>query len=337
MILNSDATARTKKSLQNQNYYLAHREAQLKKAKERRALERRILKKASTKSNLIQRFFVWTRKLPKRLSLNQILLGALVLLFSFFLTNESLIFFKQLDPNGTHPLIKALISEVVVILFASLQMKQRITKLLQIFVLITMTGYALSASVGRVFLDASNQVTKVTLTEQTISNLETEMNQLNQLQSQYLEKGWISAAKKQANLIAEVSSRLESTRSQLATLSDPSIVKANAVSQLVFRILVLIANMTCVHLLAASFRSSGVRIHLKSENRQKKPKKGDFSVSEISVNPPERPDRSQEISSYVSPHRLHPVKPPRTQGLSLIETPLPTVIKLVERTRSTLS
>ena len=232
-------TAKEKQEYNRKNY-LARRDEILARAKVRAQAEK--ITKPLTSNSRPTKYLDETDCSKKALWL----LRALIVMMTLFLMRESYGYFVEADG---HPLIscfKAIMMEGLVLLLSYLPLQRTVrSDFGQRVLLISICMFNIWAMSGSFLIAGFKHQHEVGTREKVIQGLEMEIRQKEILRDQYFGKGWIGVARqyeKTADSLREKSNRM---RHDILKLGDSEALLISLVIAIVFRILILLANIWC--------------------------------------------------------------------------------------------
>lgn len=186
-----------------------------------------------------------------------LVLAVLITTITTFLIQEAAAFYLDAQEGQVPAYLKAGIVEGIAILFSFTQSKSSLLRWGQKLVVILLCAFTLWVMSGKLVKTAVNDTSRVHITRQTLKQLESELIQKEQLRNQYLNKGWLGMTRRYEKGLDQLRRQIHATRQELATLQAPQIV-LNSVSILIaFRLILVIANLICVHRIVEHFSELG--------------------------------------------------------------------------------
>lgn len=174
----------------------------------------------------------------------------LVCMMTSYLIVEGAKFYLDTFESPLAAYFKAGMVEVIAILFSFSRGKSAFLRCSQRIVVVLLCSLTLWTVSGRLVRNASQDISKARLTAQMLEELEGERTQKEALWKQFVERQWLGVARRYEKGIDEVREKLDSARRESSTLQAPNVILNSLGILIVFRFLILVANLICFHLLA---------------------------------------------------------------------------------------
>jgi hypothetical protein len=186
----------------------------------------------------------------------------LVAIMTYFLVAESAKFYLQASERPTAAYLKAGMVEAIAIVFSFSGGGGSLLRWLQKLLVGLLCGLTLLTMSGPLVRSAVQEVIKVQSASRAIGALNIEITQKELLQKEYVNKGWLGAARRYEKGIDQVRRQLAIQRQSLTTLEVPGVTLNGLGILVAFRLLIVVANLIAVHRLAnvIHFRNPSHRI-----------------------------------------------------------------------------
>lgn len=232
---------------------------------------REVTKKKTTDPNSVavspRRFFnLQTLKI-----LELIILSFLATFMTIALVKEAASFYLASQDSVLYSYFKAGIIETVAIIFSFARSKHWILKWVQRITMLMVCGFTLYLMSGNAIKTASQDTMKVEALRQTLQQLETELQQKEQLRNEYFRRSRLTMTRRYEKLLDQTREKLNAIRQELCTAQAPTVIAQNLRIVIIFRVLLVIANLVCMHRIVELIAS-------KTEKGVKKRQKRNLSV-----------------------------------------------------------
>jgi hypothetical protein len=174
------------------------------------------------------------------------ILAVLIVVMTRFVITETTKFFEDSGFGGETSRTLGAIWEVLSLVFTYFTARTRILNFGRKVLVIALCLFNICIVSGKQFSNSSNQHFLAITAQTTIAETEREIKLKENLRSQYLEKSWLSAARKFDQSIDVLHQKLQTQRDLLKQAGDPTIIVSNMWIQVVSRILLMLANLWCV-------------------------------------------------------------------------------------------
>jgi hypothetical protein len=176
-------------------------------------------------------------------------LGALVILclcLTLFLMGETIRFFSEMEGWGANAFLKGFLCEGIVVAFSLFKFRDFFSRCMQHVVLIGMCLYSLWAISSGVIVKAHQEYREYNATRQMITDLEVQIREKDAMTEKYLARDWISAAKSSQNSSDVLKRQLLDLRNRSADVRPPQLILNSVLNSVLFRLIVMMANILCV-------------------------------------------------------------------------------------------
>ncbi len=253
---------REKKKKSNNVYYLSHCDELKAKARTRyhqkkqkpnlaQVIPLRRARKPRKAFMLISQMRIYVHKLKS--ILEPLLLGSLVVVLTWYLVGETSRYLATQDTQD-YALLKAWLGEILIIALSWVQVHERKLKISRATLLALLLAYNTWAIVGGVWCDNTARVVRSNVSQQAVSELETQIAQKEVLRVKYSDRDMITLSRKYEREMIDLRAELKTARADM--LKNPSDgLKVNLFMFGIFRLLV----MFCNSFLIASFSAKKER------------------------------------------------------------------------------
>ena len=187
------------------------------------------------------------------------ILIALTVLMTQYLVKESARFYLEGNESLISAYLKATMVEGIAILFSFSRGKRRSLRIAQRGVMVLLCGLTLFTMSGSVVRTAVQDTTKYRTMTQSIKDLETEQAQKEQLREKFMNREWIGATRRIDKDLAQIRRRLEGIREGRLLAQAPDVITNGLIILIIFRFLVVAANLICIHLVVEILNNGAAR------------------------------------------------------------------------------
>lgn len=183
----------------------------------------------------------------------------LSIIMTQYLIRESAVFYLEAKESLLSAYSKALMVEGTGILFSFSRGNGFILRWSQKFVMILLCGLTLFTMSGKLFRSATHDSVSYRLTAQMIKDLEVEQTQKDQLRLKFINREWIGAARNYDKDLVQVRQSLVEARKKLEQMESPDVTMSGLGILIIFRLLVVAANLICIHRVVELFTNETPR------------------------------------------------------------------------------
>lgn len=198
--------------------------------------------------------------------LELIILAFLVTFMTIALVKEAASFYLAEQDGALYAYFKAGIIETIAIIFSFARSKHWILKWIQRITMVLFCGFTLYLMSGSAIKTASHDTMKVEVLRQTLHQLETELKQKEQLRNEYFRRERLTMTRRYEKILDQTREKLNTVRQELCTAQAPAVIAQNLRIVIIFRVLLVIANLVCIHRIVELIVS---KIEKGSEKRKK--------------------------------------------------------------------
>ena len=186
-------------------------------------------------------------------------LSAMSLFMTCYLIRESAAFYLEALEPPTIAFLKAGMIESTSILFSFSRGKSWILRWSQPILVVLLSGLTLWTMSGRLVKSAVQDSGHTKTVMRVIADLEGEVAQKEKLHELMIKREWIGSARKHEKGLDEIRGRLVAARQELAKLQAPTVIMNGLGILIAFRLLLVIANLICIHRVVEYFSIESVR------------------------------------------------------------------------------
>lgn len=172
----------------------------------------------------------------------------LSILMTQYLVREAAEFYIDGHEGVVSAYLKAAMVEGIAILFSFSRGKGRILQWAQRVVMVLLCGLTLWTMSGKVVRSAVADTSKFRTMTQSIRDLESELRQKEHLREKLMKHDWIGATRRSDKELTSLRLRLSEMRQILASSQSPHVVMNGLGILIAFRLLIVAANLICIHL-----------------------------------------------------------------------------------------
>lgn len=171
----------------------------------------------------------------------------LVAAMTWYLVHESASFYLDEHESVFSAYLKAGMIEGIAIFFSFSKSTGKFLNRVQRFVVVFLCGLTLLTMAGRLVKNAVQGTSQFYSVKKQIEALEKERQQKESLQQQMIQRGWIGAARRYEKGLDELRLKLLKSQQEATALASPQVVLNSLGILLLFRFLIVVANLICVH------------------------------------------------------------------------------------------
>ncbi len=175
------------------------------------------------------------------------LLVALVGIMTTFLIREAANFYLDVQEGPLSAYLKAGLLEGVAILFSLSRSNQVLLKWAQRIAVVMLCSFTLVLMSGKLMKTAVGDTFKVQAMKQNLQQLESELSQKEELRNQFLNKGRLTVTRNYERGVDQIRNKIIAARRELSTMQSPQIIASGLSILISFRLLLVIANLICIH------------------------------------------------------------------------------------------
>lgn len=175
------------------------------------------------------------------------ILSVLVIFMTIVLIKEAASFYLAEQDKALYAYLKAGVIETIAIIFSFARSNHQFLKWLQRVMMIMFCGFTLYLMSGSAIKTASKDTTQVEMLNQTLKQLETELIQKEQLRNEYLKRARLTMTRRYEKIVDQTREKLDATRKSLCSAQAPAVITQNLRIVILFRVLLVITNLVCIH------------------------------------------------------------------------------------------
>jgi hypothetical protein len=179
---------------------------------------------------------------------------SLAILMTCFLIHEAAYFYLDAQESPLFAYFKAGILEGLAILFSFSRGNSKLLRGSQKLGVILLCSFTLWVMSGKIVKTAVGDTLKVQTLQKNLQQLEAELAQKEHLRNQFLNRGWLTLTRRYERGIDPIRNRIHSTRQEILSLQSPEMILNHSSILIAFRILLVLANLICIHRLAEQIR-----------------------------------------------------------------------------------
>lgn len=187
-------------------------------------------------------------------SLEKMILFGLIILLTLFSIRETIIFLNEIEQDHNGVLLKAILTEGIILVFSWISFSRFSLQTLKLLVLLGACFYSLFTTSGKVLFSGIQEFRNTASLSGIISGLEKEIGDKQKVRESYVETKRLSAARKLDEKIDQLQEELLNFKHQSSKVQAPVVVQIKALGMTFFRVIALIANVLCMHAFASLFR-----------------------------------------------------------------------------------
>ena len=171
----------------------------------------------------------------------------LSIIMTQYLIRESAIFYLEAHESLLAAYSKAIMVEGTGILFSFSRGNGIVLRWAQKVVMVLLCGLTLFTMSCKLFRSAVHDSSSYRITAQMIKDLEVEQEEKGQLRKTLVSREWIGATRRYDQDLVQVRQRLKDARQKLETMEAPDVTMGGFGILVIFRLLVVAANLICIH------------------------------------------------------------------------------------------
>ncbi len=171
----------------------------------------------------------------------------LSIIMTQYLIRESAIFYLEARESLLSAYSKAIMVEGTGILFSFSRGNGIVLRWAQKVVMLLLCGLTLFTMSCKLFRSAVHDSSSYRITAQVIKDLEVEQEEKGQLRKTLVHREWIGATRRYDENLVQVRQRLAEARQKLELMEAPDVTMGGFGILVIFRLLVVAANLICIH------------------------------------------------------------------------------------------